>query len=52
VTEIRFSNRMSLDSVRQYLRGLRVTGEIRISVSEGGINDIVFEERKSNRKTS
>ena len=44
--ETRFHNRMGIDQIVQYLRGLRATGEIKISLSQGGVNAIVFEERE------
>jgi hypothetical protein len=52
VTEIKFHNRMSLEVVRQYLRGIGATGEIRISLSEGGINGVIFEGRTAVLKPS
>jgi hypothetical protein len=42
VSEIRFSNQESLDSIKSKLRRARATGQLTVHVSQGGINTVTF----------
>jgi hypothetical protein len=47
VSESVFPNGFSLDAIRDYLRSQKVTGKLIVSISQGGTNSVVFEEKQS-----
>lgn len=45
VSESRFPNRSSLDSIARHLRSIHATGKLTINFSQGGVNTVTFEAR-------
>lgn len=45
VSESFFTNRLSLDEIYSYLRSRKVTGQLIVSISQGGKNTVTFIER-------
>ena len=45
VSEIRFSNRESLEAIKHQLKRIKATGKLTVHVSQGGINAVTFEAR-------
>lgn len=47
VSEITFSNKISLDQIKTQLRRIKATGKLIVNVSQGGVNTVYFEARNS-----
>lgn len=46
ISEARFSNRVSIDEIIQHLRIARASGKMVITISQGGVNEIVFTQKE------
>lgn len=45
VSESRFPNKISLDSIAKHLRTIHATGKLSVNFSLGGVSDVTFEAR-------